>query len=156
MPPPPPSPPLTNLLLLLLVLPLLSSSSFSSTLDEVKESLLEREGLRSLASFLSFNPSEDTEDVEEGSLAMSSSRKPPKPIQKASSSSLSDNHGSVIGPHWLVLKESRPSPPSSSSSSASSTTDSSKRADGMLGGLFGMVKTVRFITDPANLANLFG
>ena len=73
--PPPPSPPLTNLLLLLLlVLPLLSSSSFSSTLDEVKESLLEREGLRSLASFLSFDPSEDTEDVEEASLAMSSSR----------------------------------------------------------------------------------
>ena len=60
-------------LLLLLVLPLLSSSSFSSTLDEVKESLLEREGLRSLTSFLSFDP-EETEDVEEAPLSMSSSR----------------------------------------------------------------------------------
>ena len=69
---PPPTLPLVTLLLLL-VLPLLSSSSFSSTLDEVKESLLEREGLRSLASFLSFDP-EDTEDVEEAPLSMSSSR----------------------------------------------------------------------------------
>ena len=60
-------------LLLLLVLPRGSFSSFSSTLDEVKESLLEREGLRSLASFLSFNP-EDREDVEEVPLTMSSSR----------------------------------------------------------------------------------
>ena len=60
-------------LLLLLVLPRLSFSSFSSTLDEVKESLLEREGLRSLASFLSFNP-EERDDVEEVPLTMSSSR----------------------------------------------------------------------------------
>ena len=110
---PPPPLPLTTLLLLL-VLPLLSFSSFSSTLDEVKESLLEREGLRSLASFLSFDP-EDAEDTEEAAMSMSSSRyietieyiwlslttyhlyrKPPKPIQKASSS-LAENHGSVIG-----------------------------------------------------------
>ena len=71
--PPPTLPPATLLLLLLLVLPHLSFSSFSSTLDEVKESLLEREGLRSLTSFLSFDP-EETEDVEEAPLAMSSSR----------------------------------------------------------------------------------
>ena len=70
--PPPTLPPVT-LLLLLLALPHLSFSSFSSTLDEVKESLLEREGLRSLTSFLSFDP-EETEDVEEAPLAMSSSR----------------------------------------------------------------------------------
>ena len=69
--PPPTLPPVT--LLLLLLLPHLSFSSFSSTLDEVKESLLEREGLRSLTSFLSFDP-EETEDVEEAPLAMSSSR----------------------------------------------------------------------------------
>ena len=69
---PPPTSHLANLLLLLL-LPRISISSFSSTLDEVKESLLEREGLRSLASFLSFDP-EDTEDVEEATLSMSSSR----------------------------------------------------------------------------------
>ena len=69
--PPPTLPPVT--LLLLLALPLLSFSSLSSTLDEVKESLMEREGLRSLTSFLSFDP-EETEDVEEAPLAMSSSR----------------------------------------------------------------------------------
>ena len=58
------------LLLLLLVLPLLSSASFSSTLTEMKESLLEKEGLRSLASFLSIDP-EDKQDLEETPLSSS-------------------------------------------------------------------------------------
>ena len=65
---PPPHPAI--LLLLLLVLPLLSSSSFSSTLTEMKESLLEKEGLRSLASFLSIDP-EDKQDLEETPLSSS-------------------------------------------------------------------------------------
>ena len=57
-------------ILLLLVLPLLSSASFSSTLTEMKESLLEKEGLRSLASFLSIDP-EDKQDLEETPLSSS-------------------------------------------------------------------------------------
>ena len=51
-------------------MPLLSSSSFSSTLTEMKESLLEKEGLRSLASFLSIDP-EDKQDLEETPLSSS-------------------------------------------------------------------------------------
>merc|ERR1712079_657089 len=92
---------LKTICLLLLVLPAFGFASFSTTLNEVKDSLLEREGLRSLASFLSIDP-EDNEDAQDTSF--SSSREPPKPIQKASSSSTINNGGGVIGPHWLVLK----------------------------------------------------